>query len=71
MASLVDEIYSASQQQAAGVSEVSKAIGELEVAAQENSNLASEAAQSSQQIHDKADELKIVSSKLNNVIRGS
>lgn len=71
VASLVDEIYSASQQQAAGVSEVSKAIGELEVAAQANSNMASEAAQSSQQIHDKADELKIVSSKLNNVIRGS
>lgn len=71
VASLVDEIYSASQQQAAGVSEVSKAIGELEVAAQANSNMASEAAQSSQQIHDKADELKIVSSKLNDVIRGS
>jgi hypothetical protein len=33
--------------------------------------MASEAAQSSQQIHDKADELKIVSSKLNDVIRGS
>lgn len=71
VASLVDEIYSASQQQAAGVSEVSKAIAELELAAQENSNMASEAAQSSQAIHDKSDELKVVSGKLNSVIRGA
>lgn len=71
VASLVDEIYSASEQQAAGVSEVSKAIAELELAAQENSNMASEAAQSSQAIHDKSDELKVVSEKLNAVIRGS
>ncbi|MEA9356232.1 methyl-accepting chemotaxis protein [Bacteriovorax sp. PP10] len=71
VASLVDEIYSASQQQAAGVSEVSKAIAELELAAQENSNMASEAAQSSQVILDKSDELKVVSEKLNSVIRGA
>lgn len=71
VASLVDEIYSASQQQAAGVLEVSKAISELEVAAQENSNMASESAQSSQAIHDKSDELKIVSEKLNAIIRGA
>jgi methyl-accepting chemotaxis protein len=71
VASLVDEIYSASQQQAAGVLEVSKAIAELELAAQENSNMASEAAQSSQTIHDKSDELKMVSEKLNSVIKGT
>lgn len=71
VANLVDEIYSASEQQALGVSEVSKAIAELELAAQENSNLASEAAHSSQTIQDQSDELKIVSSKLNNIIRGS
>lgn len=71
VAGLVDEIYSASQQQAAGVLQVSKAISELEVAAQENSNMASESAQSSQVIHDKSDELKVVSGKLNDIIRGA
>jgi methyl-accepting chemotaxis protein len=71
VAGLVDEIYSASQQQAAGVLQVSKAISELEVAAQENSNMASESAQSSQVINDKSDELKVVSSKLNSIIRGA
>lgn len=71
VASLVDEIYSASQQQAAGVLQVSKAISELEVAAQENSNMATEASQSSQIIQVKSDELKVVSGKLNSVIRGS
>jgi methyl-accepting chemotaxis protein len=71
VAGLVDEIYSASQQQAAGVLQVSKAISELEVAAQENSNMASESAQSSQVINDKSDELKVVSGKLNSIIRGA
>jgi len=71
VAGLVDEIYSASQQQAAGVLQVSKAISELEIAAQENSNMASDSAQSSQVINDKSDELKVVSGKLNDIIRGA
>lgn len=71
VAGLVDEIYSASQQQASGILQVSKAISELEVAAQENSNMATEASQSSQIINIKSDELKVVSSKLSTVIRGS
>jgi methyl-accepting chemotaxis protein len=70
VANLVDEIYSASEQQAAGVMQVSKAISELEIAAQENSNMASEAAHASQTINEKSDELRSVSEQLNTVIRG-
>lgn len=50
--------------------EVSKAIAELEVAAQANSNLASEAASASSVINQKSDELKIVSFSLTEVIEG-
>ncbi len=70
VSALVDEIFSASEQQAAGVAEVSKAIAELEVAAQANSNLASEAASASSVINQKSDELKIVSFSLTEVIEG-
>lgn len=70
VSALVDEIFSASEQQAAGVAEVSKAIAELEVAAQANSNLASESASASQVINQKSDELKVVSHSLTIVIEG-
>lgn len=70
VSALVDEIFSASEQQAAGVAEVSKAIAELEVAAQANSNLATEAAGASQAINQKSDELKVVSHSLTVVIEG-
>ncbi|WP_158649562.1 methyl-accepting chemotaxis protein [Bacteriovorax stolpii] len=71
VAQLVEEIFSASEQQAAGVAEVSKAIAELEVQAQSNSTLAQEAATSAQIVNQKSDALKTVANELRSVIEGS
>lgn len=70
VAQLVQEIFSASEQQAAGVAEVSKAIGELEVQAQSNSTLAQESAAAAQAVNQKSDALKVVAGQLRSIIEG-
>lgn len=70
VAQLVQEIFSASEQQASGVAEVSKAIGELEVQAQANSSLAQEAAAAAQAVNQKSDALKVVAQELKSIIEG-
>lgn len=68
---LVTEITVASQEQSAGIREISKAIGQMEQVTQHNSNAAQASSTSAEQLRAQATALKQIVSSLAQVIQGA
>jgi methyl-accepting chemotaxis protein len=71
MSSLVKEIATASQEQALGVGEVSKAIQQLELVTQKNSANSRASAEEAVKLESQASSLNSVISQLNDAINGN
>ncbi|MDO9183271.1 MAG: methyl-accepting chemotaxis protein [Bacteriovorax sp.] len=68
---LVDEIVEASTQQAAGIHQVTKAINELDIEAQQNSSIAKEATHAAEVVNSNSQDLKNIVMKLDQLISGN
>lgn len=68
---MVEEISSANQEQSQGITEIGRAMNQLDAATQKNAEIALSASQSAQKLTDQASELRTLLGSLSEIIRGS
>jgi methyl-accepting chemotaxis protein len=67
---LVDEIAAASQEQAQGIEQVNKAVGEMDKVTQQTAAIAEESSGASEEMNGRAEELKQFVAQLIGIVRG-
>lgn len=68
---LVSEIATASQEQASGIREISKAVGQMEIVIQKNSSVAQSSSVSAEQLSTQSDTLKGIVDDLVHIVQGA
>lgn len=68
---LISEIVSASKEQAHGIREISKAVGQLDVVTQQNTSVAQQTSAAALQLNDQSEKMKAQVVELNKIVQGS